>query len=287
MSVTENTSGILEIGTPYPFPFGPVNIKEIQRLKQVILQEPERFGMEYFIYQGPSVCGTTMCFSGWVNHLHNNINETAGTIAYADMSFAAKVLGLPTTLIGGTDGDEHNIFFSGYWPEPYKSLYYQAMDHKERALVAADLLDWLCGYRPTPLQPEEANVELLQQLYQRIKDDPAHFDMDYYGSNIHNHEVCGTVCCFCGHINAITGNKYPDDLNYFAQRGQVRYSDEKGAAKSLDISSLSARILFHVCWWPEPFRGRYPKIWGAGVEVERHEQRTRVALDYLEWLIGG
>lgn len=76
-----------------------------------------------------------------------------------------------------------------------------------------------------------ANIELLQQTMQYIRDNPEEWDQSYWG--------CGTTACFAGHAVRLTGAKllhYGDSL--FAD-----YCLPLEAGNPVDIAEHARRVL--------------------------------------------
>lgn len=148
-------------------PYGKLNRQKVERIKRVILEEPDRFFMEGFavihdMRFGVSLrkpmppgwhkppCGTTACLSGWSNILKNQDEGLPYTESLSDMTRAYR------WLTDAADDEEDvdyepmwDLFYVNEWPWVYRKLYEGAETSRTRARAAADLLDHLVAGVPS------------------------------------------------------------------------------------------------------------------------------------------
>jgi hypothetical protein len=119
----------------------PVNKKHLLKIKQHILEEPNRLAMDNWIQKHepgtcisdsyslvieqivPS-CGTTGCLAGW-SALLRGLDESC-----FDKYLEAHFLGIPSS-----------IFFVDNWPNPYRDMYQESISTLEKALVLGKFID--------------------------------------------------------------------------------------------------------------------------------------------------
>ncbi len=146
-----------------------MNVANFQKLKALILEEPNRFIMHAYHLsdadknvcgvnwgvvlpdgQTRPPCGTVACLCGWANMLQDQeVGRTPGYMG--DEKRAANWLGISTTCDRWSIS-RTSVFHEDFWPEPFKTKYRRAKDATERARVAADYIDWLCS-QETPDSP--------------------------------------------------------------------------------------------------------------------------------------
>lgn len=126
------------------------------------------------------------------------------------------------------------------------------------------------------------NVELLQQVKQRILAEPEHFDMDYWVA-----ETCGTVCCIGGwaarlsgfvHISADGETWFPTAKGRRALRDRGCFDDDPDVfAAALELEDDGA-TLFHVEAWPADLADRY-------ASANSYFKRAQIAAERIDRFI--
>ncbi len=113
------------------------------------------------------------------------------------------------------------------------------------------------------------NIELLEKVKERIRNEPTHFDMaDWFRNNPDNMRAraqdgfggCGTAACIAGWccIAAHKGNeKDLGDIINALILGAGNGSAEYRATQLLDITPGQAHCLFYSNKWPNPFYREY------------------------------
>lgn len=115
-----------------------MNIDLLQKVKQAILANPDRFDMDRWAF-GVGVypygeakfpeCGTTCCMGGWAAAVWNRENPDKTPVNFND---GMRVLGLNI--------DQAIVY---YWPREFAERYEFANSNIERSIAAADYIDYL------------------------------------------------------------------------------------------------------------------------------------------------
>jgi len=122
------------------------NEKALLRAKECILADPSQFDM--YDYQNEfdkqSSCGTTACIAGWI--VYNEYPE-----CISDDKLAVDVLKFPSGMyyeslaedaVNATNLDVNSLFHEGSWPEKYYTRFQKAKTRKEKAKIAAEVIDY-------------------------------------------------------------------------------------------------------------------------------------------------
>lgn len=129
-----------------------LNVKLLRRIQKHILDEPRRFVMERSILKStpgftfnsdnntiqrlPS-CGTAACIAGWAVELttHDANEQSPESL----LSSAAKLLNVEET----TSWVEHPLFYTTFWPSPFRWKYLSAKTPKARAKIVSARIEYL------------------------------------------------------------------------------------------------------------------------------------------------
>lgn len=105
------------------------NNELLERIAQQIEQHPEEFSMLSWD------CGTTACIAGWAARLAGlpPIGEVLITALPSDLNLITELLGVGSVVCGW----HHPLFLAKDWPEPFYSLYCDAVSEKQQANIAA------------------------------------------------------------------------------------------------------------------------------------------------------
>lgn len=120
-----------------------MNIELLQRIRQHILEKPNRFLMGDWIVRDNGIgvfsddreeeipfaeCGTAACVAGWACLLGGKRDTLSPS------SDGRHLLGL-------TWDQSENLFFEDQWPDPFHRRYRSANSHEEQVQIAADRIE--------------------------------------------------------------------------------------------------------------------------------------------------
>ncbi len=86
-------------------------VKTLEWVMDRILEKPRLLNMNYWAVDGP--CGTICCVAGWV--------AAAGLPDPKDVFWCEDVRATATRILGITPHVAQTLFFSPFWPEPFRS----------------------------------------------------------------------------------------------------------------------------------------------------------------------
>lgn len=122
----------------------PVNKEHLLKIKQHILEDPERLYMaDWILNEEPG----TLVSDSYVSSLNRFDQEVpvCGTVACI-AGWSAVLRGLKDSEVYQTDeqrflGVTNDLFFPDQWPLRFYKRYQDSTDAKEKALVVADVID--------------------------------------------------------------------------------------------------------------------------------------------------
>lgn len=121
------------------------------------------------------------------------------------------------------------------------------------------------------------NIELFNQIKQRITAESELFDMNDWSQIIHTGpgNVCNTAHCIGGWAAVIK--------NSYRIFGSERWLDigEANLCRLLDIPLKANDVLFYHFGWDEPFKTDYLKA-----EINKdHKLKAKIACDYIDYFM--
>jgi hypothetical protein len=122
------------------------NEKALLRAKECILADPSQFDM--YDYQNEldekSSCGTTACIAGWIVFNEYPKCRTDDKLSVDARRFPAGMYyeHLAEEAVRSTNLDVNSLFHEGNWPEKYYTRFQKAKTRKEKAKIAAEVIDY-------------------------------------------------------------------------------------------------------------------------------------------------
>jgi hypothetical protein len=148
--------------------YGEINVELFQEIKRQILAEPFHFLMDIWklkegddclfgkeslpqdqaqflgleldengAYRG-RVCNTACCIGGWALALKT---KQTGEQYPPSIALMSQFLGL-------SEREHGRVFYVIHWEEPFRKRFFAAKTAADRAQVAADYIDHICGLSP-------------------------------------------------------------------------------------------------------------------------------------------
>lgn len=135
-----------------------MNIPLLLKVKQAILEHPNRFDMNWFIgpnmnwFIGPTHCETTACIGGWsvaIAKYEADLELANIKIYSGDLSCREQA----QIELGLTHDQAEKLFHVENWPEEFQELYYNTEGEKGVAQLAVDYIDYFIAEQ-TKLQSD-------------------------------------------------------------------------------------------------------------------------------------
>lgn len=120
-----------------------MNTRLLRKVQREILKRPTQVEMDHWFYRGDGytrvgkieACGTAGCIVGWALTLGNNYKRIADAFRMGWLlDDGRKILDLEVE-------PAWILFFTDYWPQPFKRRYYDAKTAKTRAKAVSDRID--------------------------------------------------------------------------------------------------------------------------------------------------
>jgi len=122
------------------------NEKALLRAKACILADPSQFNM--YDYQNEfdeeSSCGTTACIAGWIVYNEYPKYRSADKLSIDPCEFPDGMYFevLAEDAVRSSNLGIHSLFHEGNWPEKYYKRFQKAKTRKEKAKIAAEVIDY-------------------------------------------------------------------------------------------------------------------------------------------------
>jgi hypothetical protein len=116
-----------------------MNVELLLKVKQHILEEPRRLDMLHGLFVNPeSPCGIVGCIAGWTAMISGELKHEIVQKGGLSWGIVCK---LAWQQLDINEDQCNSLFYVQYWPEPFRSRWYEHRTNREEAKLVVERID--------------------------------------------------------------------------------------------------------------------------------------------------